>query len=41
MNPKNKKYKENNTYSYYKRIIESKIQSEKYFKIAKEKDILL
>lgn len=28
MNPKKKKYKENHVYSHYKRIVESKIQSE-------------
>lgn len=41
MNPKNKKYNKNNTYSYYKRIIEGKVQSGKCLKIAKEKYILL
>ena len=28
MNPKKKKYKENHVHSHYKRIVESKMQSE-------------
>lgn len=41
MNPKKKKYKENHMYSHYKRIAESKMQSEMFKNRQRKRHIAL
>lgn len=41
MNPKKKKYKENHMYSHYKRIAESKMQSEMFKNSQRKRHIAL